>query len=229
MGTDLPGPRINNRHRAVPRPLQPPCRARLRRPGNHRTTAPGARSESPQNRPPPRPQLHRRPGGILDRTARPRACQPARARKRSHRRSRPHHRTRTGSAIPRIARTPVGNTRRGNRGRRACTAHTAPRPDSRSGVGLRSHRGMTGRSSRGGCCIDMQSSRWCIGYDRAANDARPRWINARRPAVRRSSSGLHDALAECSRSDIMGGCCATYCCATPFGTSVLSPRQDVVR
>jgi hypothetical protein len=27
----------------------------------------------------------------------------------------------------------------------------------------------------------------------------------------------------------MGGCCATYCCATPFGTSVLSPRQDVVR
>ena len=48
-------------------------------------------------------------------------------------------------------------------------------------------------------------------------------------AVRRSSSGLHDALAECSRSDIMGGCCATYCCATPFGTSVLSPRQDVVR
>jgi hypothetical protein len=27
----------------------------------------------------------------------------------------------------------------------------------------------------------MQSSRWCIGYDRAANDARPRWINARRP------------------------------------------------
>src|SRR5437879_4553373 len=22
----------------------------------------------------------------------------------------------------------------------------------------------------------------------------------------------------------MGGCCATYCCATPFGTSVLSPR-----
>ena len=28
----------------------------------------------------------------------------------------------------------------------------------------------------------MQSSRWCIGYDRAANDARPRWINARRPA-----------------------------------------------
>jgi hypothetical protein len=42
----------------------------------------------------------------------------------------------------------------------------------------------------------MQSSRWCIGYDRAANDARPRWINARRPAVRRSSSGLHDALAE---------------------------------
>jgi hypothetical protein len=25
------------------------------------------------------------------------------------------------------------------------------------------------------------------------------------------------------------GCCATYCCATPFGTSVLSPRQDVVR
>jgi hypothetical protein len=41
---------------------------------------------------------------------------------------------------------------------------------------------MTGRSSRGGCCIDMQSSRWCIGYDRAANDARPRWINARRPA-----------------------------------------------
>ena len=90
-------------------------------------------------------------------------------------------------------------------------------------------RGMTGRSSRGGCCIDMQSSRWCIGCDRAANDARPRWINARRPAVRRSSSGLHDALAECSRSDIMGGCCATYCCATPFGTSVLSPRQDVVR
>ena len=89
--------------------------------------------------------------------------------------------------------------------------------------------GMTGRSSRGGCCIDMQSSRWCIGYDRAANDARPRWINARRPAVRRSSSGLHDALAECSRSDIMGGCCATYCCATPLGTSVLSPRQDVVR
>ena len=50
-----------------------------------------------------------------------------------------------------------------------------------------------------------------------------------RTAVRRSSSGLHDALAECSRSDIMGGCCATYCCATPFGTSVLSPRQDVVR
>src|SRR5215207_9003660 len=41
---------------------------------------------------------------------------------------------------------------------------------------------MTGRSSRGGCCIDMQSSRWCIGYDRAANDARPRWINPRRPA-----------------------------------------------
>jgi transposase len=30
-------------------------------------------------------------------------------------------------------------------------------------------------------------------------------------------------------SDIMGGCCVTYCCATPFGTSVLSPRQDVVR
>jgi hypothetical protein len=27
----------------------------------------------------------------------------------------------------------------------------------------------------------------------------------------------------------MGGCCATYCCAAPFGTSVLSPRQDVVR
>jgi hypothetical protein len=26
----------------------------------------------------------------------------------------------------------------------------------------------------------MQSSRWCIGYDRAANDARPRWINATR-------------------------------------------------
>ncbi len=47
--------------------------------------------------------------------------------------------------------------------------------------------------------------------------------------VRRSSSGLHDALAECSRSDIMGGCCAAYCCATPFGTSVLSPRQNVVR
>ena len=45
-------------------------------------------------------------------------------------------------------------------------------------------------------------------------------------ADRRSSSGLHDALAECSRSDIMGGCCATYCCATPFGTSVLSPRQE---
>jgi hypothetical protein len=31
------------------------------------------------------------------------------------------------------------------------------------------------------------------------------------------------------RTDIMGGCCAAYCCATPFGTSVLSPRQDVVR
>jgi hypothetical protein len=30
----------------------------------------------------------------------------------------------------------------------------------------------------------MQSSRWCIGYDRAANDAWPRWINARRPADR---------------------------------------------
>ena len=54
-------------------------------------------------------------------------------------------------------------------------------------------------------------------------------VPAQRPAVRRSSSGLHDALAECSRSDITGGCCATYCCATPFGTSVLSPRQDVVR
>ena len=50
-----------------------------------------------------------------------------------------------------------------------------------------------------------------------------------RTAVRRSSSGLHDALTEWSRSDIMGGYCATYCCATPFGTSVLSPRQDVVR
>jgi hypothetical protein len=29
--------------------------------------------------------------------------------------------------------------------------------------------------------------------------------------------------------DVMGGRCARYCCATPFGTSVLSPRQDVVR
>ena len=36
MGTDLPSPRISGRHRAVPRPLQPPCRARIRRPGNHR-------------------------------------------------------------------------------------------------------------------------------------------------------------------------------------------------
>ena len=53
--------------------------------------------------------------------------------------------------------------------------------------------------------------------------------SARVAVVRRSSSGLHDALAECWRSDIMGGCCATYCCATPLGTSVLSPRQDVVR
>ena len=43
---------------------------------------------------------------------------------------------------------------------------------------------MTGRSFRGGCCIDVQSSRWCIGYDRAANDARPRWITARRPVDR---------------------------------------------
>ena len=66
-------------------------------------------------------------------------------------------------------------------------------------------------------------------HDRAVNEARPRWITTRRPAVRRSSSGLHDALAECPRSDIMGGGSATYCCATPFGTSVLSPRQDVVR
>src|SRR6185369_2410434 len=92
-------------------------------------------------------------------------------------------------------------------------------------IGGRTHGGLTGRSSRGGCCIDMQPSRWCIGYDRAANDARPRWMNARRPAVGRSFSGLHDALAECSRSDIMGGCCVTYCCATPFGTSVLRSEE----
>ncbi len=27
----------------------------------------------------------------------------------------------------------------------------------------------------------MQPSRWCIGYDQAANDARPRWIRADPP------------------------------------------------
>ncbi len=57
MGTDLPGLRISGKHGAVPRPLQPPCRARLRQPRNHRATAPGARSESPQPRPPPAPRL----------------------------------------------------------------------------------------------------------------------------------------------------------------------------
>jgi hypothetical protein len=56
-------------------------------------------------------------------------------------------------------------------------------------------RGRSGRSSRRRCCIDMQSSRRFIGYDRAVNDARPRWINARRLA------DLHDlaALVEARR------------------------------
>ena len=90
-------------------------------------------------------------------------------------------------------------------------------------------RGRTGCSPRRAPMHKHTVGQSHAGAHRGGKLRHARLIIARGAAVRRSSSGLHGALAECSRSDIMGGCCATYCCATPFGTSVLSPRQDVVR
>jgi hypothetical protein len=61
---------------------------------------------------------------------------------------------------------------------------------------------LSGRSSRGGCCIDMRSSRWCIGHDRAAHDARPRGTNVCRPVVPRGwrSASWHRSGCRSARS-----------------------------
>jgi hypothetical protein len=75
----------------------------------------------------------------------------------------------------------------------------------------------------------MPSSRWCIGYDRAANDARPRRINARRPAIRRSSSSLHDVLAELFEIGHYGRVLRCVLLRDALRNLSLSPRQDVVR
>ena len=124
VGADLPGPPVSGRHRAVPRPLQLPCRARLRRPGNHRATAPGARGESPQQpataRAPASPATWRHPGSHCP-ASRSSACSSTKTIS-SPLTSSPQdtHRQRNSSDSP----DPAGNARRRNRGQRACTAHT---------------------------------------------------------------------------------------------------------